>query len=340
MRTEVITLNEERKVTLTAYLQGVGGEFRYVTKRPAIVILPGGAYQYCSEREADPVAMPYLAAGFQVFILRYSLGANAVWPNPLDDYDQAMALIRERAEEWNLYADKIAVIGFSAGGHLAASAATLSKNRPNAAILGYAVLNDDAKGCLLTAPNTVKAVDYTTCPCFIFSSRTDNLVPIQNAIEFMGALAEYGISFESHIYSFGPHGFSTADSSIQPKETKMCARIPNWVEDSIGWLKEMFGDFGPTGTDAPACKPRVNDDFEETYTVDCTMACLMDNPEVAKLLDDWMSELEQSGNEMVKGVSGKKHLVMKMKFRDVLNFVRLPHMADEWNEQLARITKK
>lgn len=340
MKTEMITLNKERNVTLTAYLQGVGGEFRYVTKRPAILILPGGAYQFCSEREADPVAMPYLAAGYQVFILRYSLGENATWPNPLNDYDEAMALIRKNAEEWNLYADKIAVIGFSAGGHLAGAAATMSKNRPNAAILGYAVLGEDVKGCLLSAPSTIDAVDYQTCPCFLFSSRTDNLVPIQNSIEFMGALAKYGISFESHIYSFGPHGFSTADSSIQPKETKMSARIPDWVDDSIGWLKEMFGDFGPAGPEVPACKARVNDDFEAHYTVDCTMECLMANEEAAKLLTDWMAELEQSGNEMIKGVTGRMHLVLKMKLRDVLNFIRLPQLAESLDEKLSLIEKK
>lgn len=339
MKTEFITLNAERNVTLTAYLQGVGGEFRYVTKRPAILILPGGAYKFCSEREADPVAMPYLKAGYQVFILRYSLGEQATWPNPLDDYDQAMALIREKADEWNLYANKIAVIGFSAGGHLAASAATMSKNRPNAAILGYAVVNDGAKGCLVTAPNTVQAVDYSTCPCFIFSSRTDNLVPVENAIEFMGALAKYGISFESHIYSFGPHGFSTGDSSIQPKDTKMSARIPNWVGDSIGWLKEMFGDFGPAGLEAPLCKARVDDDFEEKYSVDCTMGCLMENPEVAKFIEDRMTQLEQSGNEMIKTVRAQMSYVIKMKLRDVLNFVRMPQLAEELDEKLAQFEK-
>lgn len=339
MKTEKIILNEERNVTLTAYLQGAGGEFRYVTKRPAIIVIPGGAYQFCSEREADPVAMPYLKAGYQVFILCYSLGANAVWPNPLSDYDQAMALIRERADEWNVYADKIAVIGFSAGGHLASAAATMSKNRPNAAILGYAVLNNDVKGCLVTAPSTVEAVDHTTCPCFIFSSRTDNLVPIENAVEFMGALAKYGISFESHIYAYGPHGFSTGDTSIQPKDTKMSARIPHWVEDSIGWLKEVLGDFGPTGLTEPSCKARVNDDYEDKYTVDCTMACLMENEEVAKLLDDWMTKIEQSGNEYAKMANGKDNLILKMKLRDMLNFLRMPEKAEELNAQLALIKK-
>ncbi len=123
---------------MTVYLQEAG-KFRSGVKRPAVLVLPGGGYQYCSEREADPVALSYLKAGFQAFILRYSVGEDAVWPNPLDDYEQAMGLIRERAEEWNLYQDKIAVVGFSAGGHLAAAAAVMGVNRPNAAVLGYAV---------------------------------------------------------------------------------------------------------------------------------------------------------------------------------------------------------
>ena len=112
MRSETIVLNKERNVTLTAYLQDVEGEFRNIPRRPAMLVLPGGGYSMCSDREADPVAWPYLKAGFQVFILRYSVMQDAVWPNPLKDYEQAMALIRSRQEEWKLYPDKVAVIGF------------------------------------------------------------------------------------------------------------------------------------------------------------------------------------------------------------------------------------
>lgn len=153
MRTELLTLNQERNVTLTAYLQETGGAFSYISKRPAILILPGGGYQYCSDREADPVAMPYLKAGYQVFILRYSVKKDAVWPNPLKDYEQAMTLIRSKREEWNVYGDRIAVLGFSAGGHLAGCAATMAENKPNAAILGYAVTRgEDVQMCESTAP--------------------------------------------------------------------------------------------------------------------------------------------------------------------------------------------
>ena len=83
MEIKTLNLNDERNVTLTAYLQPVGGEFWGMTKRPALIILPGGGYRFCSDREADPVAFPYLRAGYQVFILRYSLNENAVWDNPL-----------------------------------------------------------------------------------------------------------------------------------------------------------------------------------------------------------------------------------------------------------------
>ena len=135
MQTEIITLNQHRNVTLTAYIQPVGGKFSNITKRPAILILPGGGYQYCSDREADPVAFSYLQAGFQAFVLRYSVAEHNTWPNPLGDVEQAMELIRSR-EDWNVYEDKVAVAGFSAGGHLAAAVAAMSKNRPNAAASG------------------------------------------------------------------------------------------------------------------------------------------------------------------------------------------------------------
>ena len=73
MKSQVIWLNKERNVSLTAYLQDAGGEFIF-DKRPAIIILPGGGYAMCSDREADPVAMAYLKAGYQAFVLRYTVG--------------------------------------------------------------------------------------------------------------------------------------------------------------------------------------------------------------------------------------------------------------------------
>ena len=152
MEKEVIVLNEARKVTLTAYLQDVEGEFGNIPKRPEFWCFREAGVPDVFRSGSGSGGFSYLKAGYQVFVLRYSVKKDALWPQPLEDYDAAMDLIRSRAQEWKLYPDKIAVIGFSAGGHLAGAAATMAKNRPAAAILGYAVLNEDVKGCNKSAP--------------------------------------------------------------------------------------------------------------------------------------------------------------------------------------------
>ena len=142
MKAQEIILCEERNVTLTAYIQEVDGEFGF-SKRPAMLVIPGGGYAMCSDREADHVAAAYLKAGYQAFVLRYTCTPKGKWPLPLEDYEQAMALIEERADEWHLDKTKIAVVGFSAGGHLAACAATVAEHKPAAAVLVYpAILKD------------------------------------------------------------------------------------------------------------------------------------------------------------------------------------------------------
>ena len=192
---------------LTAYLQPVGGEFAPLARRPAVLVLPGGGYRMCSDREADPVALAYLQAGFQVFVLRYATGAQAAWPHPLEDYEAAAALIRSHADDWALYPDKLAVIGFSAGGHLAACAAAMAGQRPNAAILGYPVIDKGTVEAYLPgAPDAAKAVDEHTCPCFVFAGRDDTTVPVANTLAWLEALTRYDISYECHIYSQAGHG--------------------------------------------------------------------------------------------------------------------------------------
>lgn len=277
-----MTLHEDRHVTLTGYLQKVGGEFRNIEKRPAVLVLPGGAYEFCSERESDPVALAYLNAGYQAFILNYSVKPYAVWPNPLNDYDDAMAMIRGHADEWGVYADKIAAVGFSAGGHLAACAATMAKNRPDAAIIGYGVmLGRDMCGNVGAAKkdvDAVSAVDEKTPACFVFTVRTDTVVPIDNQFRFLEALAAKDISFETHIYSYGPHGFSVGTSAAVDPGTKMTPRAGNWVAESIGWLRELFGDFGENGMTDPVIGSHINADSDGWMSVDCSLTHLLGNP--------------------------------------------------------------
>ena len=241
MKAQEIVLNSQRNVTLTAYIQNVGGGFSHIQKRPAMIVMPGGGYYFCSDTEADPIAFVYMKAGFQVFILRYSVDEHKAWSNPLDDYEQAYKYICGRSEEWAVDTNRIAVIGFSAGGHLAGCAATISKCKPNAAILGYPVLNGEtARYYNPSAPDVTQSVDENTCPCFIFASRNDNVVPIENSIGFIDALNKNGVGFECHIYSDAPHGFSVADETVNAQAMPMCSRTPSWTADSVAWLKEIL----------------------------------------------------------------------------------------------------
>lgn len=289
---------------MTAYIQPVGGAFSYVPRRPAILILPGGGYRYCSEREADPVAMVYLKAGYQVFILRYSVNEHRMWPNPLEDYEQAMGLIRANGDKWGLYPDKVAVLGFSAGGHLAACAATMAKEKPNAALLGYAALKGDlARACIENAPDAVLAVDKKTCPCFLFAARTDATVPIVNTIEFTHALADNGISFESHIYAYGPHGFSSCDTSVQYRGASICSRVPQWTADSIAWLKDVLGDFGDGKMTEPVCKQHINGNYQDTLYLGCTMGYLWMKEEAKPVVEPFAQWLEAHREEVAARMS-------------------------------------
>ena len=329
MKTETIILNEERNVTLTTYIQEVGGRFDYIEKRPAIIILPGGGYQYLSPREAEPVVYPYLEAGYHVFILRYSIGKHATWPNPLNDFDNAVELIRSKADEWHVYEDKIAVLGFSAGGHLASAAATMAKNRPNAALLGYAVTGEDVKGCIENAPDTTKYVDRYTCPCFIFATRTDALVPIENSVNFISALTKAQIAYESHIYAYGPHGFSICNSSVLKPNTEITERVPNWVNDSIDWLKDMFGDFSSNGFTKPKCSRYSTHDYDEYLSIDCSISLLSKYRDSSNKLNEVLDDIYKQGDPSA---------VEKMTLGALLGFVRYDKQKlQELNEELKGI---
>lgn len=255
---------------------------------------------------------------------------------PLEDYEQAMELLRAKVEEWSLYPDKIAVVGFSAGGHLAASAAAMAQNKPNAAILGYPVIEGAiVKACLPSAPDLVDKVDADTCPCFVFASRTDNVVPVSNSLHFIQALEEHGVMFESHIYAYGPHGFSVGSSAVLAPDAKITPRAARWVEDSIAWLKELFGDFGDHALTAPRFGRRVDGDNEPFLSVDSTMGRLMASPQARELLAPIMAaaqaEMAEKYGDMMDalGHSTQDGMGMKMTLRSALAYGSTPQEVVE-----------
>lgn len=234
-------------------------------KYPVMVVVPGGGYQFVSQREADPIALEYLSAGYNTFILTYSCGENAKNFTPLKELSQTLITIRENAVKWNCDPDKIAVVGFSAGGHLCASLATLwdheelkkvfdtknGMNKPNAAVLSYPVITADEdahKGSILHVSGCEEGtegykffgldhqVSEKTCPCFLWHTVEDQSVPVENTIKFITALQKNKVSFECHILPTGWHGMS-----VCTEETGSCDPYnAKWMPLSIQWLAKVF----------------------------------------------------------------------------------------------------
>ncbi len=235
-------------------------------KRPNLLICPGGGYGMCSERESEPIALHFLAEGFNVFVLKYSV-APYRFPVQLREVAAAMELIYEKTEEWNCNTSKIAIMGFSAGGHLAAHYSTMSDCKEvrevfpesksvNASVLCYPVISADFniahQGSFLNlighAPNKEeenyfsceRLVKASTPPAFIWHTAEDGCVPVVNSIVYAKALADNKVPVELHIYPFGGHGLSTCDSQTIDNMTNVIEYNSVWLDSLKKWFKLTF----------------------------------------------------------------------------------------------------
>lgn len=232
---------------------------------PAVVVCPGGAYAFVSEREADPVALAFFARGYNVFILTYSVGEKAKNFQPLRELSETVRTIRNRPE-WRVAPEQIAVCGFSAGGHLACSLGTMwddpellkvydnhgGENRPNAMILGYPVITADefahvesienVSGCKKGTPgysyfSLDQRVSKNTCPAFLWHTAEDDCVPVENSLKLAAALSREKVPFELHVFPKGGHGMSVCTGEVGCPDDYNA----RWVELAAAWLDREFG---------------------------------------------------------------------------------------------------
>lgn len=288
MKTLTIPLSNE-KVTLTAYLLDQSHEMHNTYVRPAVLIFPGGGYRACSDREAEPVAMAFLAEGYQAFVLRYSINKQATFPRPLNDAEEALGLIRQNNQEWGVDSGKVAVCGFSAGGHLAAALGTMGKIRPNALILGYPCILSSMSSILpAPVPSVDEFVDAATPPAFIFHTFSDTLVPVNNTLTFASAMDKAKVPFELHIFQNGVHGLSLAKAVTSGGLKSMVnADMAKWFDLCAAWIRNVFGDFVSDRDNI------LNEDISE-YNVDVQLGVLWKNPACKKLLLAELPLLEDS----------------------------------------------
>lgn len=226
--------------------------------RGAVLVCPGGGYGGRAPHEAAPVARRFNQAGLHAFVVHYRVAPHR-HPAPLLDAVRAMRLIRHHAETWRVDRDHVAVCGFSAGGHLAASmgvhfddpdvqtgdAFDSISGRPDASILCYPVISSDrfahlgsfqnllgpeASAAQLARMSLELQVSERTPPAFLWHTADDPGVPVENSLLFAQALHARGVPFELHVYPHGRHGMGLAEED---------PHIATWVGLCCAWLGEM-----------------------------------------------------------------------------------------------------
>ncbi|MGV3614394.1 MAG: alpha/beta hydrolase [Fimbriimonas sp.] len=222
-------------MTLPARLQTI---YSHPKDETCLLVLPGGGYSQHVDHEAAPVGEWGVGVTSSSYILRHELAHH---PVPLQDVATAMRYLRQHHR-------KIAIIGFSAGGHLAAAACTClrGEERPDAGILIYPVItmtdpftNAPSRRNLLGDAPSAETIAETSCeqrvtsetpPIFLFHGADDAPVPVQNSLMFAMALAEHRVPFELHVPAHGPHGFGMGSPGSAQDWTGLAGR----------WLVEVL----------------------------------------------------------------------------------------------------
>jgi acetyl esterase/lipase len=232
---------DEDRPTLTIYLpppekaSGAG-----------VVVCPGGGYRNLAmDHEGKQIAEWLNAHGLAGFVLKYRLGPRYHHPAMIDDAHRALTYVREHAQEFHIKTDRIGIWGFSAGGHLAATAGTRFDvtTRPDFLILGYPVITleppfahqGSRKNLLGEQPDpklvqnlsNETQVSSQTPPTFLFLTDGDKAVPAENSVMFYLALRKAGVPAEMHIYERGPHGVGLA--SKDPVLSTWGDRLADWL---------------------------------------------------------------------------------------------------------------
>ena len=227
----------------------------------AVIVAPGGGYRALSMNKEGRIPANQLnALGIAAFVLKYRLGPRYHHPIELGDVQRAIRMIRSRAAEWHIAPDRIGVMGFSAGGHLASTASTMfdrgnaaaedaidrAGSRPDFAILGYPVitlteawthqgsrtnlLGEKADADLARSLSTDTRVTKETPPTFLFHTNADTAVPAENSIHYFLALRKAGVPAEMHIFKDGPHGVGMPMNDTALSEWPKV--LANWLRAS------------------------------------------------------------------------------------------------------------
>lgn len=240
-------------------------------KRAFIIICPGGAYRYCSNREAEAVAIRFNAMGYNCGVLFYSTNRiekpdyspskkyEKLYPTPQVELTDAIKYVRSHYSELNTNPNKIAIMGFSAGGHLVASIGDYWQEygedaKPNAMVLCYPVITSGEYAhegsihlligedkSLLDKVSLEKHVNPQTPPTFIWTTKEDQAVPYENSLMYADALRQNNIPFSLKVYEKGCHGLSLGTQEVMDATRPAVLEIQDWPERVDEFLLKVFG---------------------------------------------------------------------------------------------------
>lgn len=215
----------------------------------AVIIFSGGGYSWRAPHEAEPYALKLNDMGIDAFVVDYRVHPD-MFPLPLLDARRAIRFVRENADNWQINKEKIAVMGSSAGGHLAELSSTLFDDEwqdaiPNAQILCYPVTDIDSHkgsyenllgdniGAHESVTPTLLASERTPI-AFIWHTSSDQSVDVRGSYRYAARLAELGIPVEMHIYPIGGHGLGLANGLY---DRATLPYVQRWIEDLERWLR-------------------------------------------------------------------------------------------------------
>ncbi len=236
--------------------------------RPAMIVFPGGGYEMLSDREKEPIALAFMVNGFNAFTVEYSV-RPLTYPTQLIEGVMAVLYVKQNAQKYNIDKDKVAGIGFSAGGHLLGTVANMYNHNDVLAVLGEKCKMAKLDACVYSYPvvsavekphvgsinnltggneekiekvSVEKNINENSCPAFIWTTADDACVPSENSLLLAREYKRLNIPFELHVFDSGAHGLSLAT-----KET--CGKAFNqflvdehdarWLKLAVEWLERI-----------------------------------------------------------------------------------------------------